>query len=55
MRGALREAQALKTLWVSEHLTPLLGQGDDLACKRLLPGHADIQDLLGFLASGKTA
>jgi hypothetical protein len=55
MRGALREAQALKTLWVREHLTPLRGQGDALACKRLLPGHADLQDVLGFLARGKTA
>ena len=55
MRGALSEAQALKTLWITEHLTSLRGQGDDLACKRLLPGHADLKDLLGFLASGKTA
>ena len=55
MRGALREAQALKTLWVSEHFTPLLGQGDHLTCKRLLPGHADLKDLLGFLARGNAA
>jgi hypothetical protein len=34
---------------------PLLGQGDDLPCKRLLPGHAAVKELLGFLASGKTA
>src|SRR4029450_8433308 len=55
MRVGLIEAEALETLGVTEHLTPLLGQGDDLTCKRLLPGHADVKDLLGFLASGKTA
>ena len=45
-------AESLKTLWVSEHLTPLLGQRDDLTCKRLLPDHADVKHLLGFLPSG---
>ncbi len=55
MRGALSSAQALKTLWVSEHLAPLRGQRNALTCKRLLPGHADVKHLLGFLARGKTA
>jgi len=55
MRGALRSAQALKTLWVPEPLTPLRGPRAALTCKRLLPGYADVKHLLGFLASGKTA
>ena len=55
MRDALRGAQTLKTLWVPQHLATLLAQRDDLACHLLLSGHADLKDLLGFLASGKTA
>lgn len=54
MRVGLIEAQTLKTLWVIQHLAPLLGQGDDLTCEFLLPGHADVKHLLGFLPSGKT-
>ena len=55
MRGALREAQALKTRGVPQHLAPLLGQGEDLTCACLLPRHADVKHLLGFLPRGKTA
>ena len=55
MRSALRQAQTLKTLWVTQHLAPLLGQGDDLTGELLLPRHADLKHLLGFLPSGKTA
>jgi len=55
MRDALRCAQTLKTLWVPQHLATLFAQRDDLACHLLLSGHADLKDLLGFLASGKTA
>src|SRR5712691_12800733 len=55
MRDALRGAQTLKTLWVPQHLATLLAQRDDLACHLLWSGHADLKDLLGFLASGKTA
>jgi len=55
MRRALRDAQTLKTLWVTQHLAPLLGQGDDLPCDLLLPRHADVKHLLGFLPRGKTA
>jgi len=51
---ALRCAQTFKALRVRQHLTPLLGQGADLTCKRLLPRHADVKHLLGFLPSGKT-
>src|SRR4029453_12958789 len=55
MRRALRDAQTLKTLWVTQHFAPLLGQGDDLPCDLLLPRHADVKPLLGFLPRGKTA
>src|SRR2546428_4395837 len=55
MRDALRSAQTLKALGVRQHLAALLGQGDDLTCKRRLPGHTDGTHLLGFLASGQTA
>jgi len=55
MRMALRDAQTLKTLWVTQHLAPLLGQRDALTCDLLLPRHAHLKHLLGFLPSGKTA
>ena len=55
MRVGLLAAQTLKTLWVTQYLAPLLGQGDDLTCKFLLPGPADVKHLLGFLPRGKTA
>src|SRR5258708_25796975 len=55
MRGALKDAQTLKTLWVTQHLAPLLGQGDDLTCDLLLPRHADVKHLLSFLPRGHTA
>src|SRR5712691_567519 len=54
-RKALSDAQTLKTLWVTQPLAPLLGQGDDRACDFLLPRHADVKHLLGFLPRGKTA
>lgn len=55
LRSALRDAQTLKTLWVPQHLAPLLGQGDDLPCALLLPRHADLKHLLRFLPRGNTA
>ena len=51
----MRDAQTLKTLWVTQHLTPLFGQGGELRCDLLLPRDADLKYLLGFLASGQTA
>src|SRR6266852_7832551 len=54
MRDALRWVQTLKTLWVSQHLATLFTQRDDRAGPLLWSGHADLQDLLGFLARGKT-
>lgn len=53
MRRALRDAQTLKMLWVTQHLAPLLGQGNALTCDLLLPRHADVKHLLGFLPRGK--
>ncbi len=55
MRGGLIEAETFETLRVPQHLAPLLGQGDELTCDLSLPRHTDLKDLLGFLASGKTA
>jgi hypothetical protein len=40
---------------VTPYLTPLLGQGDDLTCKRLLPRNAAVKHPLGFLPHGQTA
>lgn len=54
MRRGLLKAEALETLRVPQHLTPLRGQGDDLTGKHLLSGHADVKDLLGFLPRGNT-
>ena len=51
MRDALRCVQTLKTLWVPQHLATLFAQRDDLAGHLLLSGHADLKDLLSFLAS----
>jgi hypothetical protein len=51
----LSEAQTLKTLWVTEPLSSLRGQGDDRTGDRWLPGHADLKDLFGCLARGQTA
>jgi len=51
----LRARQTLKTRRVTPYRSPLCGQRDDLAGTRVLSGHADLKDLLGFLASGKTA
>ena len=55
MRGALRYAQTLKTLWVAQHLAPLLGHSDTLTGERVLPRHAACTHLLGFLPRGQTA
>jgi hypothetical protein len=55
MRSALSDAQTLKTLWVTQHLAPLLGQGGERRCDLLLPRDADLQYLLGFLPSGHTS
>src|SRR4029453_989415 len=55
MRAALSSVQTFKTLWVTQHLTPLLGQGDELTGELSLPRHADLKHLLGFLPCGKTA
>jgi len=55
MRGALRDAQTLKKRWVTQHLAPLLGQGDELTYALVLSRHADVKHLLGFLPGGQTA
>ena len=55
MRTALRHAEAVETLRVAQHLTPLLGQRDALTGDLLLPRHTDREDLLGFLPRRHTA
>jgi len=55
MRDALSAAQTLKTLWVPQHLAPLRGQRNDLRWHLVLPRHADVKHLLGFLPRGHTA
>src|SRR2546426_3240049 len=54
MRVSSIEAETVETLGMPQHLAPLLGQRDDLSGEFLLPGHADLKHLLGFLPSGKT-
>lgn len=49
MDTRLIQAQALKTAWVGQHLTPLLGQGGEATGDLLLLSHADLQHLPGFL------
>ena len=48
-------AQTLETLRVPQHLTALLGQGDQLTGDLLLPRHTDREDLLGFFTSRHAA
>jgi len=55
MHVALSQAQTLETLWVAQHLSPLLGQGGALTGELLLPRHTHRQHLLGFFPSGNTA
>ena len=55
MRAAWSQSEALKTLRVAQHLTPLLGQRGALTGDLLLPREADLKHLLGFLPCGKTA
>ena len=49
MDTRLIQAQSLKTAWVGQHLTPLLGQGGEATGDLLLLSHADLQHLPGFL------
>ena len=42
-------AQSLKSVWVGQHLTPLLGQGGEATGDLLLLSHADCKHLPGFL------
>ena len=51
MRVGGLAAERLKTLWVSEHLAPLLGQGGERRGEVLLSGHTHLEHLLGFLVS----
>jgi hypothetical protein len=55
VRRALRPAEALETLRVPQHLTPLLGQGGERRWELLLPGRTDSEDLCGFLPSRRPA
>src|SRR5713101_227365 len=55
LRVGLLQAETLKTLWVTQYLAPLLGQGGALCCALLLPRDADLKDLLSFLPRGRTA
>ncbi len=55
MRTALSHAEALETLRVAQHLTPLLGQRDELTGDLLLPRHPDREDLLGLFTSRHAA
>jgi hypothetical protein len=48
-------AQSLKSVWVGQHLTPLLGQGGEATCDLLLLSHADRKHLPGFLPGWCTA
>ena len=44
-------AQALKTVWIGQHLPPLCGQGGATTGHRVRLRHADLTHLLGFLPS----
>jgi len=43
-------AQALKSVWVGQHFTPLLGQRGAATGDRWLLSHAHLKHLLGFLS-----
>ena len=51
MEIRLLPAQALKTVWMGPHLTPLCGQGGATTGHRVLLRHAALQHRLGFLPS----
>ncbi len=51
MDTRLLPAQALKTVWIGQHLTPLFGQGGATTGHLVLLRHADLKHLLGFLPS----
>src|SRR5713101_1997615 len=55
MRLALIPAETLETLRVPQHLTALLGQGDQLTRNLLLSRHPDREDLLGLFTSRHAA
>ena len=48
-------AQSLKSVWVGQHLTPLLGQGCEATGDVLLLRPADLQHLPGFLPGWRAA
>ena len=51
METRLLPAQALKTVWIGPHLTPLCGQGEATTGHLVLLRPADLKHLLGFLPS----
>ena len=51
MDTRLLPAQALKTAWIGQHLTPLCGQGGAATGHLMLLSHADLKHLRGFLPS----
>jgi hypothetical protein len=55
VRRALSPAKALETLWVPQHLTPLLGQRGERSGALLGPGHTDGEALFGFLPRRRPA
>ena len=55
MGMGLRRAQSLKSVWVGQHLTPLLGQRGEATCDLLLLSHAELKHLLGFLPGWRAA
>ena len=55
MATHLLPAQSLKTAWVGQHLTPLLGQRGEATDDLLLRSHADLKHLLGFLPGRRAA
>ena len=51
METRLLPAQALKTVWIGQHRTPLFGQGGATTGHLVLLRHTDRKHLLGFLPS----
>ena len=51
METRLLPAQALQTVEIGQHLTPLFGQGGATTSHLVLLSHADLKHLLGFFPS----